>query len=51
LYSSPNVIVIIKSRRIKWAGHVARIRGKRSIYRVLVVKTAGKRPLERYRLK
>jgi hypothetical protein len=43
LYSSPN---IIKSRRIRWAGHVARMDEERGVYRVLVGKPEGKRPLE-----
>jgi hypothetical protein len=42
---------MIKSRRIKWAGHVERIGGKRSIYSVLAEKAVGKRPLGRHRLK
>jgi hypothetical protein len=49
LYSSPSIIRIIKSRRIKWAGHVARIREKRNAYRLLVGKPEGKRPLGRPR--
>jgi hypothetical protein len=36
LYSSPNIIEMIKSRRIRWAGHVARIRKKRNVYWILV---------------
>jgi hypothetical protein len=40
---------MIKSRRIRWAGHVARIGEKRNIYRILVGKPEGKRPLERPR--
>jgi hypothetical protein len=36
LYSSPNIIRMIKSRRMRWAGHVARMRNKRNAYRVLV---------------
>jgi hypothetical protein len=49
LYSSPSIIVIIKSRRMKWAGHVARIGDKRKVYRLLVGKPEGKRPLGRPR--
>jgi hypothetical protein len=44
-YSSPNIVRVIKSRRMKWAGHVARVRERRSVYRVLVRKPARKRPL------
>jgi hypothetical protein len=47
LYSSPSIIRIIKSRRIRWAGHVARMRVKRKVQRVLLGKLEGKRPLER----
>jgi hypothetical protein len=48
LYSSPNIIRIIKSRRMRWTGHVARM-GKRNAYRLLVGKSEGKRPLGRPR--
>jgi hypothetical protein len=44
LYSSPSMIRMIKSRRMMWAGHVAR-RGKRNGYRVLVGKPKKKRPI------
>jgi hypothetical protein len=47
LYPSPNIIRIIKSRRMRWTGHVARIREKRNAYRILVGKQEGKRPLGR----
>jgi hypothetical protein len=47
LYSSPDIIRPIKSRRMRWAGHVARIGEGRNVYRVLVGKPKGKRPLER----
>jgi len=47
LYSSPNIIRLIKSRRITWAWHVARMGEKRGVYRVLVGKPEGKRPLGR----
>jgi hypothetical protein len=49
LYSSSSIISIIKSRRMRWAGHVARIREKRNAYRLLVGKPEGKRPLGRSR--
>jgi hypothetical protein len=42
LYSSPNIIRIMKSRRMRWAGHVARIRDKRNSYRLLLGKPEGK---------
>ena len=49
LYCSPNIVRVIKSRRIRWAGHVARMGEKRGVYRVLVGKPEGKRPLGRPR--
>jgi hypothetical protein len=49
LYSSPNIIRQIISRRMRWAGHVARKGEKRNVYRVLMEKPAGKRPLGRPR--
>jgi hypothetical protein len=49
LYSSPCLIRIIKSRRMRWEGHVARLGGKRNAYRLLVGKPEGKRPLGRPR--
>jgi hypothetical protein len=49
LYSSPSIIRIIKSRRMRWVGHVARIGEKRNAYRLLVGKPEGKRPLGRPR--
>jgi hypothetical protein len=47
LYSSPNIVRIIKSRRIRCAGHVACMSERRIIYMVLVGRTKGKRPLGR----
>jgi hypothetical protein len=44
-YSSPSIIRIIKSKRMRWTGHVARMGEKRNAYRLLVGKTEGKRPL------
>jgi hypothetical protein len=49
LYSLPSIIRIIKSRRMRWAGHVARMGEKRNMYRLLVGKSEGKRPLGRPR--
>jgi hypothetical protein len=46
LYSSPNIIRQIKSRRMRWAGHVARIGEERKVYRVLVGKPEGRDHLE-----
>jgi hypothetical protein len=45
LYSSSSIIRIIKPRRMRWAGHVARMGEKRNAYRLLVGKSEGKRPL------
>jgi hypothetical protein len=45
LYSSPNIVGVIKSRRMRWAGHVARTGEGRGVYRVLVGRPEGKRPL------
>jgi hypothetical protein len=47
LYSSPSIIRIIKSRRMRWVGHVARMGEKRNAYRLLVGKSEGRRPLGR----
>jgi hypothetical protein len=49
LYSSPNIIKMIKSRRARWEGHVARMGETRIAYRILVGKLEGKRPLGRPR--
>jgi hypothetical protein len=49
LYSSPSIIRMIKSRRMRWAGHAARMGKKRNICRILVGKPEGKRPLRRPR--
>jgi hypothetical protein len=45
LYSSPSIIIMMKSRRLRRAGHVARMGEKRNAYRILVRKPEGKRPL------
>jgi hypothetical protein len=47
LYSSPNIIRIFKSRRMRWAGYVARMGQTRNAYRILVGKSEGNRPLGR----
>ena len=49
LYSSPNIVRVIKSRRMRWAGHVARMGEERGEYRILVGKPEGRRPLGRPR--
>jgi hypothetical protein len=49
LYSSPSIIRIIKSKRMRWAGHVVLMGEKRNAYRLLVGKPEGKRPLGRPR--
>ena len=49
LYSSPNIVRVIKSRRMRWSEHVARMGEERGVYRVLVGKLVGKRPAGRPR--
>jgi hypothetical protein len=49
LYSSPNIILVIKSRRLGWAGHVACMGARRGSYRVLVGRPEGRRPFGRPR--
>jgi hypothetical protein len=49
LYSSPDIVRQVKSRLMRWAGHVARMGEERKVYRVLVRKPEGKRPLGRPR--
>ena len=49
MYCSPNIVLVIKWRRMRWAGHVARMGEERRGYRVLLGKPEGKRPLERPR--
>jgi hypothetical protein len=51
LYSSPSIIRIMKSRRMRWAEHVARMGEKRNSYRLLVGRPEGERPLGRPRRK
>jgi hypothetical protein len=47
LYSLPNIVRVVKSRRMRWARHVGRMGEKRVVHRVLVGKPEGKRPLGR----
>jgi len=47
LYCSPNIVRVIKSRRMRWAGNVARMGEETGVYRVLVGKPEGSRPLGR----
>jgi transcription termination factor 2 len=49
MYSSPHIVWVIKSRRMRWVGHVARMEEGRGVYRVLVGRPEGKRPLGRPR--
>jgi hypothetical protein len=49
LYSSPNIVRVIKSRKMRWAGHVARKGEERGLYRVFLGKPEGRRPLGRPR--
>jgi hypothetical protein len=49
LYSSPDIVRLIKSKRMCWAGHGACMRERRGVYRVLVGRPKGKRPLARLR--
>jgi hypothetical protein len=49
LYSLPNIVRVVKSRRMRWAGHMTRMGEERGVHRVLVGKPDGKRPLGRPR--
>ena len=49
LYSLPNIVRVVKPRRMRWAGHVVRMGDRRGVHRVLVGKPEGKRPLGRTR--
>ena len=49
LYRSPNIVRVIKSRRLRWAGHVARMEEGRMAFNILKGKPTGKRPLGRPR--
>ena len=46
LYRSPKIVKVIKSRRLRWAGHVARMEEGKSVFKILTDKPIGKRPLE-----
>ena len=50
-YSSPNIVRVIKPRRMRWAGHIARMGERRGVNMILVGKPEGKRPLGRPRLR
>ena len=47
LYRSPNIVRVIKSRRLRWAGYVARMEKDRSAFKILTDKPKGKKPLGR----
>ena len=47
MYRSPNIVRVIKSRRLRWAGHIARMKKGRSAFKILRVKPTGKRSLGR----
>jgi hypothetical protein len=49
LYCSPNIVGLLKSSRMRWKGHVARMMGEESIYSIMVEKPEGKKPLGRPR--
>ena len=51
LYRSPNIVRVIKSRRLRWAGHVARMGEVKGSFKILAGKPTGKRPLGRSRHK
>ena len=51
MYRSPNIVRVIKSRRLRWAGHVTRMEEGRSALKILTGKPTGKRPFGRYRLR
>ena len=51
LYCSPNILRVIKSRRLRWAGHVARMEEGKSAFKILTGRATGKKPLGRPRYK
>ena len=51
MYHSPNIIKVIKSRRLRWSGHVARMEEGRIAFKILTDEPTGKRPLRKPRLR
>ena len=51
MYRSPNIVRAIKSRRLRWAGHLARMEEGRSVLKILIGKPTGKSPLGRSRIR
>ena len=51
MYCKPNIVRVIKSRRLRWAGHIARMKESRSAFKILTGKPTRKRPLGRHRLR
>ena len=49
MYHSPNIVMVIKSRRLRWAGHVARLEDSRNTLKILIGKPMGKQLLGRFR--
>jgi hypothetical protein len=49
LYRSPNIVIVIRSRKLRWAGHVARMEEGRRAFKILIAKPTGKIPLGRPR--
>ena len=49
MYRSPNIVRVIKSRKLRWAGHVASMEEGRSAFKIVTVKPTGKRPVGRPR--
>ena len=49
MYRSPNIVRVIKSRRLRWAGHVARMEEGRNVFKILIGKPTGKTPLGKSR--
>ena len=49
MHRSPNIVRVIKSRRLRWAGHLARMEESRNVFKILTGKPTGKRPLGTHR--